>query len=262
MTNIYINDIVYDYVIDTNFGEIKTVSTPEWINQNPEIDTNIWTKKPLIIVYTLRVTDAEKWALDQLLTAHQQVFIEDDTYSIYASVWVRNINSTWAGNENYSNPWLLEIELVVISLLEGDYSNWAIYDSFDDALASANWYQQYAIVNRIETTILFIGSNTGEVKKYTISSKTLSGVIGGVTPSQRSYEPYPNSAYGTYVIVFTSDTHISIFKNGVLIQTLTDTDLGLDYIASVNISAKGKYIVVSGRITTSGNYGWVILVGS
>jgi len=35
--------------------------------------------------------------------------------------------------------------------LEGDYSDWTIYDSFDDAaLWNSAWYQ-YAVVNKDET---------------------------------------------------------------------------------------------------------------
>ena len=102
------------HIIDTNFVEISQVSVPDWINENPELDTNIWSKKPFSIVYIARVTDAIKWALDQLLVAHNSITLIDTIYSINDSVWIRSINARWEGNIDYTSPWLLEIELIVI----------------------------------------------------------------------------------------------------------------------------------------------------
>lgn len=258
MNNISINDIFYNYIIDTSFVKISQVAVPDWITQDPEIDDDVWTKKLLIIVYTLRVTDAEKWVLDQLLTAHQQVFIEDDTYNIYASTWVRNINSTWEGHIDYDNPWLLEIELVVVSLLEGDYSSWAIYDSFDETNTSAGIDVALAFFNRIETIVML--SDAGQhMRPYTIATKTLGTLL--TLGQYQAYDRRITSSYGTYLVVFNS-SNIYIFKNGIQVQTITDTDLGLNDIDCIHISPKGKYIAISGNRITSGNNGWVILVGS
>jgi len=55
--------------------------------------------------------------------------------------------------------------------LEGDYSDWAIYDSFDDTeVYEAYWYQ-YAIANKAETIILLISGFYNEARKYTIEPK-------------------------------------------------------------------------------------------
>lgn len=258
MSSIYINDVAYDHIIDTAFSESKTVATPEWINQDPELDTNIWSKKPLIIIYTSRVTDAEKWALDQLLIAHQQTYMEDDTYNIYASVWVRSINSTWEGDVDYSNPWLIEIELVVVSMLEGDYSSWAIYDSFDETNTGGGQDVSLAFFNRKETVVMLTDASSDMIP-YTIATKTLGTLIP--LSIYQAYDRRITSAYGTYLVVFTLSS-LYIYKDCVLIQTITDTDLGLNDIDAVHISPKGKYIAVTGNRIASGNDGWVILIGT
>lgn len=115
MTGIYINGVLYDHIIDTLFSESNIVANPDWINQDAEVDTDIWSKKPLKIIYTLRVTDAEKWTLDQLLGDASAVTLVDTTYDLNVSVWVSSINATWEGDINWSKPWNIEITLTVIT---------------------------------------------------------------------------------------------------------------------------------------------------
>jgi len=153
--------------------------------------------------------------------------------------------------------------------LEGNYSDWAIYDSFDDTDASAGDWRQFGVVNKDETVILLIDAYKVGVKKYTIATKTLGalqteyefpGVYGYTTEGSLI------SVQGTYVVALIRDSiGIAIWKNGDLIKTFTRNELGFDptfgSVNSVSISRSGKYIVVSGYRTT-GNMGWVVLVGS
>lgn len=153
-------------------------------------------------------------------------------------------------------------------VLEGDYSDYAIYDSFDDPDAHilGDW-GQFAIINEKETEILIVEINAGGLKTYTIATKTLSALIflnaklGWCTGWESSVG---KSAYGTYAVVNHNYDSIRIFKNGAIIKTLTFTDLGFDAaeIRTPSISPKGKYIVVSGKRSATGNAGWVVLVGS
>ena len=114
MATINLNGVDYDHILDVDFVEINRVSLPEWINDTtPDVDTNVWNLKPLKIIYELRVTDAEKWLLDQILTGHASVKLTDATYGITNDdVFMIDLEAVWEGHINYANPWLITIELL------------------------------------------------------------------------------------------------------------------------------------------------------
>ena len=156
-------------------------------------------------------------------------------------------------------------------VLEGDYSDWIIYDSFDDTNVVASRYDNYGVVNKDETVILLIGVGNLTAKLYTIATKTL-----GPAMSDYDFPPiqYPGSVegttlsiQGTYVCgLVTGTLHgngIAVWKDGVIIKTFSAADLGLtaNAVYSVSISKSGKYIVVSGTRSATGDRGWVVLVG-
>jgi hypothetical protein len=177
-------------------------------------------------------------------------------------------------------------------VLEGDYSDWTIYDTVGpDPWILPTFFRQTAITNREETEILICSisyldpANPQDtqmvLRKYTIATKTLSDVIvddallfntvivdktGVSFPAFVAYQHY--TAHGTYVVALggtiNTTTKLYIFKNGSLIKTFTDSDLGIasGSIRSASISPRGKYIVVSGYITALADLGWVVLVGS
>lgn len=114
MANITLDGNTYDHIVDVDFVEVKTAHYPEWINdETPEIETNVWNLKPLKSVYTLRVTNAEKWILDQILIGHSSVKLTDATYGIAnQDVLMIELEAVWEGHINYANPWLVTIELI------------------------------------------------------------------------------------------------------------------------------------------------------
>jgi len=162
----------------------------------------------------------------------------------------------------------------VIELEEGNYSSYAIKASFDDADASDGYLRQDAVFNTAETYILIIDIWNTTIKTYNIAAGSLGAAIAiDVAPldGDGGYSIYmKKSAYGRYVTLmgyttyFYDPNRIRIFKDGVQIQTLTCADLGLNSntIRNVSISPTGKYIIVSGVRTASGNMGWVLLEGS
>jgi len=166
-------------------------------------------------------------------------------------------------------------EVVGVVVLEGDYTNWAVYDSFDDAnISNSAWYQ-YAVVNRAETVVLLIDREGLGARKYVISTKTLGALVDeyvfpGVFAGSDVDLGTTLSLQGTYVCALvrvagiTKGNGVAVWKNGDLIKTFTAADLGLDAneVYSVSISWTGKYLVVSGTRTATANYGWVVLVGS
>jgi len=156
-------------------------------------------------------------------------------------------------------------------VLEGAYSNWSIYDSFDDADATNSDSYQDAVVNRKETEILLVDSGY-ILKKYTIATKTLSAsLIAGIVQWQWSYLAlgiFITSVQQTYAIAkWRTDgviDRLSIIKDGVVVKTFTNSELGFgtNPIRSASISPSGKYVIASGVRATTGNMGWVVLVGS
>lgn len=114
MAGITLDGNSYTHIIDTDFVEINRVSLPEWVNDaTPDVDVNVWNLKPLKIIYELRVTNAEKWLLDQILTGHSSVKLTDATYGITDDdVFMIELEAVWEGHINYANPWLVTIELI------------------------------------------------------------------------------------------------------------------------------------------------------
>ena len=103
----------YSFVLkDAELTEISTVAEPEFVSQSVTLDENVWNKSVLEIVYVLRVTDAEKWALDQLLIAAALVALDDNIYPINDNVLVKSIEATWDARTNNTRPWLLTITLL------------------------------------------------------------------------------------------------------------------------------------------------------
>jgi hypothetical protein len=114
MTQITLNSINYDFVLRTDITKGSLVMMPKYINQPAEIDTNVWSKRATVVTYEMRVTDAEKWTLDQLLTGHTVTTLVDDIYGWNNNVWVRKIDVEYARNENDTYRWRLTIELIII----------------------------------------------------------------------------------------------------------------------------------------------------
>ena len=151
---------------------------------------------------------------------------------------------------------------------EGDYTTWAIHDSFDDADADILAdYGQYAVANRKETKIVLFDVKNDQIKDYDIVTKTVTD-LGFTDPIMASAcgenPPSRHSAYYTYFVVVDDYDAVKVIKDGVVIKTFTSAQLGIDAteIRTASISPKGKYIAVSGKRTATANAGWVILVGS
>lgn len=159
--------------------------------------------------------------------------------------------------------------------LEGNYSSWAVYDTFADTDAYNAGYRQDAIINKLETKILLLDAYSLIEKTYTIATKALSaalitdmsyvdGASGFISEKKVSVQQTYFVIMGYTVGILNGDK-IYIFKNGALLQTLHDiADLGIgaSSIRNVAISPSGRYIVVSGYITALTSMGWVVLVGT
>jgi hypothetical protein len=114
MAQITLNGVDYNFVLRTDITKRSQVMLPKYINQPPEIDTNVWSKRATVVTYEMRVTDAQKWLLDQLLEGHTTVVLVDGTYEFNDNVWLRSIDAKYARDENDTYRWRLTIELIII----------------------------------------------------------------------------------------------------------------------------------------------------
>ena len=154
-------------------------------------------------------------------------------------------------------------------MLEGDYSTYAIYDSFDDSevvetRSNAAW------INSLETKAVLVACYTNDyIKVYDIDAKTLGSSFLGSLIDLMNVDTlgwfFKQTFLNTYVgFIEKTTNNLLIYKNGALLQTLTPTDLGLTSVGpdTISFSPRGKYIFLTGTRSASGNKGWVVLVGS
>lgn len=116
MNSITLNGNTYTHIIDTEFIEVTRVHLPEWINiaGDPEINTNVWNEGVLKITYMLRVDDANKWELDQMLEGHIPIHLLDTHYGIDGDVWLQKITAIYERRLNNTKPWRMIIEFIYI----------------------------------------------------------------------------------------------------------------------------------------------------
>lgn len=150
----------------------------------------------------------------------------------------------------------------MITLEEGDFSSWSVYDSQVDTELSPSFMYQWAIFNEAETVALFVDAYSAMVRRYTVATKTLSALLEDWVSSDYPEKTPARSIYGTYAVFLDKNTYnVKIYKNAFLVQTLTEAELGFDAndIDSIDMSLTGKYIIVTGD--QGGNKKWVILEG-
>lgn len=150
--------------------------------------------------------------------------------------------------------------------LEGDYSNWTIYDSFgdSDSVNSAGGAQE-GVVNKGETKIIILDLSNRILKVYDIAKKTLSAALveNELWAEGAVWTVDGRTVLGTYwVDVNVSTWVIYIFKNGAIIKSFPASDIGVNNVRAIHFSPSGKYLVVSGYVTATAQMKWVVLVGS
>jgi len=152
------------------------------------------------------------------------------------------------------------------TVLEGDYSDWTIYDTVLDTDARNTHGFQEAYFNKLETEILIIDYFSSKVKKYTIDTKTLSTATTVTLDSSDTDILHPGqSVQGTYISHHpVTGGNVYVWKNGILTKTFVPTDLGIlaGGILGSWMSPSGKYIVVCGKTAEPDVVSWVVLVGS
>jgi len=115
MGQISLSGNIFNIVLDTEFGQSDVVFLPEWINDpTPNVETGLWYRTPFVVTYVLRLSHAQKWIIDQLLTGHVSFTLIDNEYGINGTFWLEEIEEEWRGEEDHSFPWLATITLVQV----------------------------------------------------------------------------------------------------------------------------------------------------
>jgi len=164
----------------------------------------------------------------------------------------------------------------VKACLEGDFSSYSVYDRFCDADLSGNRFEDSGKATLDETRIVLldnINGNLGVLKVYDIATKTLGAALMNQIYLQGAFPMHLlNTVRGKYIVLLRwTDVpngldELHILKDGVLLQTITDAQLGFydNNIYGCFITTSGKYIGVCGYLLPAYGdcRGWVILNGS
>jgi hypothetical protein len=95
----------------TNEQEV-TPAISDFLNSEPDIQTDIWSKKKEIVDYTIRQTDAELAALFTCLEDHGIVLLNDSTYSYTdEQVIIIKVEAAYDAQTSWAHPWLITLEL-------------------------------------------------------------------------------------------------------------------------------------------------------
>ena len=150
--------------------------------------------------------------------------------------------------------------------LEGDYSSWSVYDTFDVPAGVTDPDLAYAKWNTDESTILFIFAYDNDIYPYTVATKTLGTALTAALVTNATVFPqWPHwSIQGRYYLFWdvTGEDVLKIVKNGAVVQTVTEENLGIvDLHGILGMSPSGKWIAVTGH-TNAADHKLVLLGGS
>jgi len=89
-------------------GEV-TITVPDWLSNNPDIDSSVWSKKKARMTLTARVDDAKMYELLGVKGNLVQIY---DCYNTYTA-FVVNTEGYWTTDPIY--PWIATIDFILIS---------------------------------------------------------------------------------------------------------------------------------------------------
>jgi len=105
----------FSHIIDSLFNEKNDIPEPDFVNQDTiDLDINVWNRDLLSVTYVIRMSTAGRWLLDQLLIAHEPINLTDVKYGINGNIWIKTIREKWDGEINWSKPWQVELNLIII----------------------------------------------------------------------------------------------------------------------------------------------------
>lgn len=112
----------YEDILDFTVSEETSVAIPNWVNQPPSIDTNVWNKKLKRITYTVRETEYRLYKLLQMLTTASAITFYDYIHGpTNKTAWLSSIRAGWkqmkkediVSSSFIDTPWEVEFEVIV-----------------------------------------------------------------------------------------------------------------------------------------------------
>jgi len=112
----------YENIIDFIISQETSVSIPQWVNQDPSIDTNVWNKLLKRMTYTVRETEYRFYQLLQILTAHTAITLYDYIHGpTNKTAWLISVRAVWNPLKKFdypslsfiNTPWEVEFEIIV-----------------------------------------------------------------------------------------------------------------------------------------------------
>lgn len=104
MTTITLTNILEREKVDGT-----TITVPDWLSGNPDIDSSVWSKKKSRITLTARVNDVVMYQLIVAKGGLTQIY---DGYNTY-NAFILNTEGYWTTDPIY--PWTATIDFIVIS---------------------------------------------------------------------------------------------------------------------------------------------------
>lgn len=84
----------------------------DWINNAPDIQTNVWLKKKESVTYVIRQTDVEFAALLTCIESHGIVLLNDSIHTyVDEQVVIAKIEGAYDAHTSWAYPWLITLEL-------------------------------------------------------------------------------------------------------------------------------------------------------
>jgi len=104
-----------DHILEAGFVESSKVAIPNWVNQFPEIDANIWSRSILQVEYIIRADETLKRNLYGLFISHALISLDDTTYGISSTTaWINSWEQVW---DDRTKMWRITMEIYVATYI-------------------------------------------------------------------------------------------------------------------------------------------------
>ena len=80
-----------EYIIGFNINSEDIVQLPKWLNQEETIIETFHNKEISTIEYVVRLSDSEKWDIDNILRNHELITLTDTIYGIDNDTYLVNV---------------------------------------------------------------------------------------------------------------------------------------------------------------------------
>lgn len=103
-------DLILNHVLEKEISRVKYVSRENFIKLAPNIDENIWLKKPVVLKYGCRLTELEKVDVESCFA--QELYLNDGIDNYFT--WFLTKRIVYKKERHSLRPWLAELEFLII----------------------------------------------------------------------------------------------------------------------------------------------------